>query len=115
MAFRWMCSLLRAGYWPMKSSRGFFVVYELVCFGLSLVLLTCAAQGLVACLRQQEQELELQEAWQVAQMAAAGLASEENYYTEQEAKEQNGYQYVEVRVYATKDGRQLCSLVEALP
>ena len=48
-------------------------------------------------------------------MVAAGLASEENYYTEQEAKEQNGYQYLEVRVYATKDGRQLCSLVEALP
>ena len=71
--------------------------------------------SVVACLRQQEQELELQEAWQVAQMAAAGLASEENYYTEQEAKEQNGYQYLEVKVYATKDGRQLCSLVEALP
>ena len=115
MAFRWMCSLLRAGYWPMKSSRGFFVVYELVCFGLSLVLLTCAAQGFVACLRQQEQELELQEAWQFAQMVAAGLASEEDYYTEQEVKEQNGYQYVEVSVYATKDGRQLCYLVEALP
>ena len=115
MAFRWMCSLLRAGYWPMKSSRGFFVVYELVCFGLSLVLLTCAAQGFVACLRQQEQELELQEAWQVAQRAAAGLASEENYYTEQETKDQNGYQYLEVKVYATKDGKQLCSLVEALP
>ena len=48
-------------------------------------------------------------------MAAAGLASEANYYTEQEVKEQNGYQYVEVRVYATKDGRQLCSLVESLP
>ncbi|MGM9582985.1 MAG: hypothetical protein ACI3WU_04635 [Phascolarctobacterium sp.] len=98
----------------MKSSRGFFVVYEVICFGLTLVLLTCAAQGFVACLKQQEQELELQEAWETASMAAAGLASEEKYYTELETKEQYGYQYVEVRVYATKDGRHLCSLVEAL-
>lgn len=99
----------------MKSNKGFFLVYELLCFGLTALLLACAAQGFTACLVVQQRSLKLQEAWQIAQMAAAGVAGEAGYYTELEAKEQHGYQYVEVRVYAEKDGPKLCSLVQAEP
>ena len=52
--------------------------------------------------------------WQAALRAAAGL-EQEAYWLEQEEGEQNGYGYVEVRVYDKQGGRQLCSLVEARP
>lgn len=113
MPFRWMCSPLRAGCLLMKSSRGFFLVYELLCFGLATILLACAAHGFASCFVVQQRSLALQEAWQAAQMAAAGVVSEAGYYTELETKEQQGYQYLEVSIYAEKNRLKLCSLVQA--
>ncbi|MGM9528682.1 MAG: hypothetical protein ACI3XH_01590 [Phascolarctobacterium sp.] len=99
----------------MQRSKGFFLVYELLCLGFTVVLLGCAAQGFTACLITQQKSLQLKEAWQAAQLAAAGLAAESGYVTEQEYKEQNGSKFLEVRVYASQNGRQLCSLVEGVP
>lgn len=99
----------------MQSSKGFFLVYELLCFGFTIILLGCAAQGFTACLVAQQKSLQLEQAWQVAQVAAAGLATEPNYLTELEYKEQNGYKFLEVRVYASQNGKQLCSLVAGVP
>ena len=98
----------------MKRNRGFFLVYELLCLGFGCVLLAAAAQGFAACLAVQQRALQLDEAWQAARRAAAGL-EQEACWTEQEEGEQNGYGYVEVRVYDKQGGRQLCSLVEARP
>ena len=98
----------------MKRNRGFFLVYELLCLGFGCVLLAAAAQGFAACLAVQQRALQLDESWQAAQRGAAGL-EQEAYWLEQEESEQNGYGYVEVRVYAKQGGRQLCSLVEARP
>ena len=98
----------------MKRNRGFFLVYELLCLGFGCVLLAAAAQGFAACLAVQQRALQLDEAWQAALRAAAGL-EQEAYWTELEESEQNGHGYVEVRVYDKQGGRQLCSLVEARP
>lgn len=99
----------------MQRSKGFFLVYELLCLGFTAILLGCAAQGFTACLVAQQKSLQLEEAWQVAQMAAAGLAAESDHVIEKEYKEQNGSKFLEVRVYASQNGRQLCSLVEGVP
>ena len=98
----------------MKGSKGFFLVYELLCLGFGCVLLAAAAQGFAACLVVQQRALELDEAWQAAQRVAAGL-EQEAYVTEQEDGEQDGYGYVQVHVFANQGGRELCSLVEARP
>ena len=98
----------------MKRNRGFFLVYELLCLGFGCVLLAAAAQGFAACLAVQQRALQLDESWQAARRAASGL-EQESYWLEQEESEQNGYGYVEVRVYDKQGGRQLCSLVEARP
>ena len=98
----------------MKGSKGFFLVYELLCLGFGCVLLAAAAQGFAACLAVQQRALELDEAWQAAQRVAAGL-EQEAYVTEQEEGEQNGYGYVQVRIFANQGGRERCSLVEARP
>ena len=101
----------------MKSSKGFFLLHELLCFGFCSILLATAAQGFTACFQVQQHSLELQEAWQVAQLAAAGVEapSDSKFAIEQEEKEQNGYRYVEVRVYAKGAQRLLCNLLQSVP
>ena len=98
----------------MKRNRGFFLVYELLCLGFGCVLLAAAAQGFAACLAVQQRALQLDEAWQAARRAAAGL-EQEACWTEQEEGEQNGYGYVEVRAVAAEGGKTLCTLVESRP
>ena len=98
----------------MKRNRGFFLVYELLCLGFGCVLLAAAAQGFAACLAVQQRALQLDEAWQAARRAAAGL-EQEGYWLEQEEGEQNGYGYVEVRAVAAEGGKTLCTLVESRP
>ena len=98
----------------MKRNRGFFLVYELLCLGFGCVLLAAAAQGFAACLTVQQRALQLDESWQAARRAAAGL-EQEAYWTEQEEGEQNGYGYVEVRAVAAEGGKTLCTLVESRP
>ena len=103
----------------MKSSKhqqGFFLLYELLCFVFTSMLLATAAHGFTASFQVQQRSLELQEAWQVAQLTAAGVAvpSDYNYQVELEEKEQNGYRYMEVRVYAAAAKRLVCSLVTSV-
>ena len=98
----------------MKRNRGFFLVYELLCLGFGCVLLAAAAQGFAACLAVQQRALQLDESWQAARRAAAGL-EQEGYWLEQEEGEQNGYGYVEVRAVAAEGGKTLCTLVESRP
>ena len=98
----------------MKGNRGFFLIYELLCLGFGCVLLAAAAQGFAACLAVQQRALELDEAWQAAQRVAAGL-EQEAYVTEQEEGEQNGYGYVQVRIFANHGGPEPCSLLAARP
>ena len=57
----------------------------------------------------------LEEAWQAAQLTAGELDVGSAYPTEVEYKEQNGYRYMEVRVYAPNRERQLCSLLKCAP
>ena len=80
----------------MKSSKhqqGFFLLYELLCFVFTSMLLATAAHGFTASFQVQQRSLELQEAWQVAQLTAAGVAvpTDDSYQVELEEKEQNGY------------------------
>ena len=98
-----------------NASKGFFLLYELLCFGLCSVLLAAAAQGFTACFQVQRRSLALEEAWQAAQLTAGELDVGSTYLTEVEYKEQNGYRYMEVRVYAPNRERQLCSLLKCAP
>ncbi|MGM9520426.1 MAG: hypothetical protein ACI3WS_07095 [Phascolarctobacterium sp.] len=99
----------------MKRSKGFFLVYELLCLGFGCVLLAAAAQGFAACFAVQQRALQLEEGWQAAQRGAAGLEAEEKYRVELQEGEQNGYGYVEVRAVAAEGGKTLCTLVESRP
>ena len=90
------------------------MVYELLCLGFGCVLLAAAAQGFAACLTVQQRALQLDESWQAARRAAAGL-EQEACWTEQEEGEQNGYGYVEVRAVAAEGGKTLFTLVESRP
>ena len=76
----------------MKSSKhqqGFFLLYELLCFVFTSMLLATTAHGFTASFQVQQRSLELQEAWQVAQLTATGVAvpTDYNYQVELEEKE----------------------------
>ena len=99
----------------MKRSKGFFLVYELLCLGIGCVLLAAAAQDFAACFAVQHRALQLWEGWQAAQRGAAGLEAEEKYRVELRGGGQNGNGYVEVRAVAAEGGKTLCTLVESRP
>ena len=72
----------------MKSSKhqqGFFLLYELLCFVFTSMLLATTAHGFTASFQVQQRSLELQEAC-----------------------------YMEVRVYAAGAKRLVCSLVTSV-
>lgn len=99
----------------MMGNRGFFLVYELLCFGLCALLLAHAAQCLTACFRTQERSLQLQQAWQAAQLAAFEQELPAHLRATVEYKEQNGLRVMEVKVYDEEGDGALCSLVQSVP
>ena len=99
----------------MMGNRGFFIVYELLCFGLCALLLAHGVQCLTACFKAQEKSLLLQGAWQAAQLAAFEQELPAHLRAHVEYKEQNGLRLMEVNVYAEDGERALCNLVQSVP
>ena len=96
----------------MMHSRGFFLVSELLCLGFSIVLLASAAQSLNACFSVHTKALRLQEAWQAAQLAAVGLELDAKYRAAIEHREENGYQIMEVSIYAGQADEPICTFLQ---
>lgn len=99
----------------MTCNKGFFLVYELLCFGFAALLLAHTAQCFTACFKVQERVLHLQGAWEVAQLAAFEQETDAPYLVVSTYEEQNGLRLLEVRVYDEAGERLLCSLVRNVP
>ncbi len=99
----------------MKASKGFILVSETLCFCFSVVLLLAAARAYYACLHVQEYTLRLEEGWQVAQLAAAGQDTEDNWRVSKTDSENNGVRLTEVQVYDVQKQQHLCTLAQAEP
>jgi hypothetical protein len=93
----------------MRKSEGFFIIYELICFTLTVLLLLCSARALSATWAAQERMLRLEEGWQAAELAAAGEGYDEGY----RAERTRGELVTEVRVYAGRRSEAQCNLLLA--
>lgn len=80
----------------MKKSKGFFLVQELIIFGLSCLLLVGTIIALSQCLKLEQQALALQQCQQAAQQAVLG--QEPVLPVRRIVSEQSGLTIVELEV-----------------
>lgn len=95
--------------------NGFFLIYEMLCFAASSILVATAAQNFSACLQAQERALEIWEASHAACLAAADTDAGEKFLVAREEQEYQEQKILEVRVYAKDGGTPLCSFLQAQP
>ena len=78
----------------MKKSKGFFLLQNVLIFGLCCVLLSCTALALARCLALYRQSVALQECMQAAQQSLAGEAV--HLQIERKVSRQQGMQLLEL-------------------
>lgn len=94
-----------------KSSPGFLLLCELLCFSLSIILLLSAVKSVTRCSYLQQRSLQLEEGWQAAQIVAANLEPAAKWQVQRRSLTSDNPQVEEVSVYAA-DKQPICTLLQ---